>query len=46
MLYKSVHEQIFTLPDSCLIFPAHDYKGRSYSTVGEGEEIQPKIVEV
>ena len=43
MLYKSVHEQIFTLPDSCLIFPAHDYKGRSYSTVGEEKKFNPRL---
>jgi sulfur dioxygenase len=28
-LYNSVHTQIFTLPDSTLIYPAHDYKARS-----------------
>ena len=33
MLYNSVHGQIFTLPDATLVLPAHDYKGRSYSTV-------------
>lgn len=34
-LYRSVHEQIFTLPDSCAIYPGHDYQGRTQSTVGE-----------
>ncbi|XP_006034554.1 persulfide dioxygenase ETHE1, mitochondrial [Alligator sinensis] len=26
-LYRSVHEQIFTLPEDCLLYPAHDYNG-------------------
>jgi len=34
-LYNSVHSKIFTLPDSCLVYPAHDYKGRTCSSVGE-----------
>lgn len=32
VLYRSVHEKIFTLPDNFRIYPAHDYKyGRNYS---------------
>jgi rhodanese-related sulfurtransferase len=34
-LYRSVQEGIFSLPDETLIYPAHDYKGRTVSTVGE-----------
>lgn len=34
-LYHSVHSQIFTLPKDTLIYPAHDYKGFTVSTVGE-----------
>lgn len=34
-LYRSVHEKIFTLPDSTIVCPGHDYKGRETSTVGE-----------
>ncbi|KAL0920921.1 hypothetical protein M5K25_007940 [Dendrobium thyrsiflorum] len=34
-LYHSVHSQIFTLPKETLIYPAHDYKGFTVSTVGE-----------
>lgn len=33
-LYRSVHEQIFTLPDDFVVYPGHDYKGRTQSTVG------------
>src|SRR5678815_577099 len=34
-LYHSVHDQIFSLPDTCQIYPAHDYKGATMSTVRE-----------
>lgn len=26
-LYESIHQKIFTLPDECLVYPAHDYLG-------------------
>lgn len=35
MLYNSVHSQIFTLPDNFKLYPAHDYKGLTVTTVGE-----------
>eukprot|EP01138_Halocafeteria_seosinensis_P014929 gb/GECG01015240.1/.p1 GENE.gb/GECG01015240.1/~~gb/GECG01015240.1/.p1 ORF type:complete len:264 (+),score=23.46 gb/GECG01015240.1/:1-792(+) len=25
-MYESVHSQLFTLPDECLVYPCHDYK--------------------
>ncbi|KAK3165019.1 hypothetical protein QOZ80_1AG0027890 [Eleusine coracana subsp. coracana] len=34
-LYQSVHSQIFTLPKDTLLYPAHDYKGFTVSTVKE-----------
>lgn len=34
-LYESVHSQIFTLPKDTLLYPAHDYKGFTVSTVEE-----------
>ncbi|GJN18130.1 hypothetical protein PR202_gb05257 [Eleusine coracana subsp. coracana] len=34
-LYQSVHSQIFTLPKDTLLYPAHDYKGFTVSTVEE-----------
>ncbi|KAA8499859.1 Persulfide dioxygenase ETHE1-like, mitochondrial [Porphyridium purpureum] len=42
-LYKSVHEQIFTLPDDTALFPAHDYKGRTVTTVGEEKVHNPRL---
>lgn len=34
-LYDSVHGQLFSLPPDTLVFPAHDYKGRTVSTIKE-----------
>jgi sulfur dioxygenase len=34
-LYASVHEQLFSLPPDTLVYPAHDYKGRTVSTIRE-----------
>lgn len=42
-LYESVHSQIFTLPKDTLIYPAHDYKGFSVSTVGEEMAYNPRL---
>jgi len=33
-LYDSVTCKLFTLPDATLVWPAHDYKGQSVSTIG------------
>jgi sulfur dioxygenase len=42
-LYRSVIEQIFTLPDKTFVYPAHDYKGRTVSTVGEEKKFNPRV---
>ncbi|KAM7495354.1 hypothetical protein LguiB_029963 [Lonicera macranthoides] len=42
-LYKSVHSQIFTLPKETLVYPAHDYKGFTVSTVGEEILYNPRL---
>lgn len=42
-LFRSVREQIFTLPDSCLIYPAHDYCGLTASSVGEERLFNPRL---
>lgn len=33
-LYHSVTDKLFALPDDTLVWPAHDYKGQSVSTIG------------
>ncbi|KAI3789514.1 hypothetical protein L2E82_02313 [Cichorium intybus] len=42
-LYESVHSQIFTLPEDTFIYPAHDYKGFTVSTVGEEMLYNPRL---
>lgn len=43
ILYRSVREQIFVLPDETLIYPGHDYKGRTVSSVGEERKHNPRL---
>jgi glyoxylase-like metal-dependent hydrolase (beta-lactamase superfamily II)/rhodanese-related sulfurtransferase len=42
-LYHSVTEQIFSLPADCLIYPAHDYRGLTCSSVGEEKQFNPRL---
>ncbi len=42
-LYDSVHEQIFSLPEDTHIWPGHDYRGRTTSTVGEEKAHNPRL---
>ena len=42
-LYTSVHEKLFTLPDSTLLYPGHDYRGRTVTSVGEEKRLNPRL---
>ena len=42
-LYRSVREQVFSLPDECLIYPAHDYRGLTVSSIGEEKRFNPRL---
>jgi len=42
-LYNSVHTQIYSLPDDTLVYPGHDYKGHTVSTVGEEKAHNPRL---
>jgi glyoxylase-like metal-dependent hydrolase (beta-lactamase superfamily II)/rhodanese-related sulfurtransferase len=42
-MYRSIHEQIFTLPDDCLLYPAHDYRGLTVTSVAEERHFNPRI---
>ena len=35
--------QIFSLPDETLLWPAHDYQGRTVTTVAEEKEHNPRL---
>lgn len=42
-LFASVHEQILSLPDACKLYPGHDYKGRTVTTVAEERAHNPRL---
>ncbi|MBT8147956.1 MAG: MBL fold metallo-hydrolase [Gammaproteobacteria bacterium] len=42
-LFHSIHDRLFALPDDCIVYPAHDYSGRTASTVGEEKQLNPRI---
>jgi rhodanese-related sulfurtransferase len=42
-LYRSIHEQVFSLPDATRIYPGHDYKGRTMTTVAEERAFNPRL---
>jgi glyoxylase-like metal-dependent hydrolase (beta-lactamase superfamily II)/rhodanese-related sulfurtransferase len=42
-LFRSIREQLLTLSDECLVFPGHDYEGRTSSTIGEERLHNPRI---
>jgi rhodanese-related sulfurtransferase len=42
-MYRSVHDQIFTLPAGCLLYPAHDYRGLTVSSVEEERRFNPRL---
>jgi sulfur dioxygenase len=44
-LFKSVRERVFSLPDGCLLYPAHDYRGLTCSSVGEEKMYNPRLAE-
>ena len=43
VLYDSLFGKLLALPDGMLVFPAHDYKGRSHSTVGAEKAENPRL---
>ncbi|MHB1951647.1 MAG: MBL fold metallo-hydrolase [Acidiferrobacteraceae bacterium] len=43
VLYRSIHDKLFTLPDDCLVYPAHDYQGRRVSTVAQERGRNPRL---
>jgi sulfur dioxygenase len=42
-LFHSVRQRLFCLPDDCLIYPAHDYRGLTASSVGEEKMFNPRL---
>src|SRR5262249_52861435 len=42
-MYRSVREQIFSLPETCLLYPAHDYRGLTATSVAEERRYNPRL---
>ncbi len=43
LLYRSVHTQIFTLPDPSLLYPGHDYRGLTVTSVTEERRFNTRL---
>jgi sulfur dioxygenase len=41
--YESIFGRLLCLPDSLLVYPAHDYKGDTVSTIGEEKRNNPRL---
>ncbi|WP_372985565.1 MBL fold metallo-hydrolase [Marinobacter sp.] len=42
-LFESITNKLFSLPDSCVVYPAHDYHGRSVSSIGEEKAFNARV---
>jgi sulfur dioxygenase len=41
--YDSIFNRLLKLPDTTLVYPAHDYKGDTVSTIGEEKAFNPRL---
>ena len=41
--YDAITQKLFSLPDETLVFPAHDYRGHTHSTIGEEKRTNPRV---
>jgi glyoxylase-like metal-dependent hydrolase (beta-lactamase superfamily II) len=41
--YDSIFNKLFALPEETLVYPAHDYKGDTVSTIGEEKLFNPRL---
>lgn len=42
-LYRSLTQVLFALPDETVVWPAHDYKGRTQSTIGQERRSNARV---
>jgi sulfur dioxygenase len=42
-MFHSVHDRILTLPPNCLLYPAHDYRGLTVTSVAEERRFNPRL---
>lgn len=43
-LYDSLFGKLLKLDPAVIVYPAHDYKGRSHSTIGDEQEKNPRLL--
>jgi sulfur dioxygenase len=41
--YDSLFNKLLKLPDEMMVYPAHDYKGDTVSTIGEEKQFNPRL---
>jgi sulfur dioxygenase len=41
--FDSITQKLFVLPDETLLFPAHDYRGNTQSTIGDEKRLNPRL---
>ncbi|MCS6983538.1 MAG: MBL fold metallo-hydrolase [Leptospiraceae bacterium] len=44
-MYYSIKEKLYRLSDETLVYPGHDYQGRTHSTIYEEKRFNPRIHE-
>ncbi len=44
-LYHSITQVLFQLPSATTVWPGHDYKGNTHSTIGEQRNSNPRLVQ-
>lgn len=42
--YDSITKRLFALPEATLVFPAHDYRGNTSSTIGAEKRANPRLL--
>ncbi len=42
-LYKSLTQVLFALPDATVVWPGHDYQGRTHSTIGQEKTSNARV---
>ena len=41
--YNSIFNRLLKLPEETLLYPAHDYKGQTFSTIGKEKRSNPRL---
>ena len=41
--YHSIFNKLLKLPEDTLLYPAHDYKGEKFSTIGKEKKFNPRL---